>query len=218
VLVVNYVDKSPGMLGRLNELVEQVNESLAISGIDEVAVLDLRGDESVKLLSFVKHMVALKGVELFNTVSDEVKCFPIPGEYGVHYDFYRTPYDWRLEVMHFTERTGVSPLHRMYWPNHMGSAEMPVVHLSFKCYDERDYFACLERLGADGYVCGQYCESTYGRFSYWMLEEGVLAENQVWLKPRVNLREQRRASAEASRAQVATAVAAAEAALREGSE
>jgi hypothetical protein len=204
VLTVNYSQTSPGMLERLNQLVREVSTELTLadSPIDEVSVLDTRSSgDTASRLAFTKHMVGQPGVELFNTARDEVQCFPIPARYSVDYDFYRTPYSWRLEVMRFNESTGVSPLHRTYLPTtRRQGSDMHVVHLSFKCIDEDEYEKCLLLLASDGYACAQQCESTYGRFSYWTTIEktGPLRKHGVWLKPRVNLQAQRKAAVDRS--------------------
>jgi hypothetical protein len=62
-----------------------------------------------------------------------------------------------------------------------------VVHASFKVPDEDVYRLTLAHLQSQGWMCGPYCESSYGLFSYWRHPSDI--ESVLWLKPRVNLRD-----------------------------
>jgi hypothetical protein len=142
----------------------------------------------------------------FNRSEDRVR-YALPngdaGEYGVHYDFlqpYGEPY--RLEVMHLL--AGSSPAHHRYlraWSYGLGDNDQngQVVHVSYKpprgfvanaAGRAEDYDAELERLEALGFVLVQANHSTYGAFSYYEHTDPAVLPAGVYLKPRVNLRDE----------------------------
>ena len=150
--------------------------------VDEVAIM-FRDPDALR--HWVEAAVRVPGVTLFNTAHDRVVTSPIPGQYDVHYWFLTVPEEyggWRIEAMY--AHPG-SPLHDSLL-RRMLDQEALVVHASFKCADEEEYGSANSVLARNGYALAQRCDSTYGRFSYWRLDE---EEYTVFLKPRVNLRD-----------------------------
>lgn len=146
--------------------------------------------------ALIRRLIETPGYEYFNSAKDTVDTWPFNTTYRVRYHFVRTPAGYRLEIMHpqyDTNGNGFSPLHAAMWrPNgspaeHQSPQFYPVVHVSYKLVDRKAYTEERELLQVAGATLGQACKSTYGMFSYWLPPE---AEALVWLKPRVNLRDQ----------------------------
>lgn len=159
-----------------------------VQGIDEVAfsMPDRKG-----LFEFIEFLVPHKGFDVFNMSRDHVKTAPFGVEYDVEYWFLTTPIpNVRLELM---LSPGGSPLHdairRLIGP--FGPLVVPV-HLSFKCENERGYASAVKMLAGSGLRRVQDCEASYGRYSYW-LPYGLNPSEEMYLKPRVNLRDPKEA-------------------------
>jgi hypothetical protein len=171
---------------------QQAQEALrgmfgADAHIDEMAVMFRDPGE---LRNFVEAAVRVPGVTLFNTAHDSVSTQPIPGRYDVHYWFLSMPQEngeqpWRLEVMF--AHPG-SPLHDSLRRQMTRETPLMLVHASFKCPDEEAYASAVHTLARNNYEMLQRCESTYGRFSYWLTDE--VTDQGLLLKPRINLRDQ----------------------------
>lgn len=141
-------------------------------------------------------LVREPGYEYFNSARGRVTTYPFYTKYAVRYHFVRTPRGYRLEIMHPSgERgAGFSPLHAAMWrpngypENHVDPSSYPVVHISYKVPngDDNSYLREKEWLGRVADM-GQDCTSEYGQFSYWL---PPCADYLVWLKPRVNLRDE----------------------------
>jgi hypothetical protein len=149
--------------------------------IDEMALVSRSAEW---LMSFLKQLVSIEGYELFNRADDIVETFPICSNYVVEYWFLRTPFDYRLELMRILN--GHSPVHHAIFNNDDEDPLAINVHASFKVPDLDAYTEAQAVLRKSGMECAQKCESTYGRFSYF-INEDVLPN--WYLKPRVNLRD-----------------------------
>jgi hypothetical protein len=145
--------------------------------------------------ALIEKLVERPGFEYFNSATDTVDTWPFNTTYRVRYHFVRTTRSYRLEIMHpqyATNGNGFSPLHSAMWrPNgvpaeHQDPNFFPMVHVSYKVADDVAYRQECELLALAGAVVGQKCKSTYGHFSYWLPPD---AQDLVWLKPRVNLRD-----------------------------
>lgn len=160
--------------------------------IDEMALMFTSPSWALRWISSA---VRVPGVNLFNTAHDTVETRPVPSTYNVHYWFLSSPFPegyepgeerWRIECMYAHEG---SPLHETY-SRKMHGKDVAAIHASFKCPDEEAYAVAVKTLGDNGYEAAQFCESTYGRFSYWAPAEHGLADGSgLYLKPRVNLRD-----------------------------
>lgn len=111
---------------------------------------------------------------------------------------------------------GFSPLHAALWnegrPNmNAGAHRFPIPHLSYKPRREivrlpaqvmaeaglvasasletpgRAFAREVDRLRGKGFIHAQTCQSTYGMFGYYIHQD---ADRQIYLKPRVNLRDE----------------------------
>lgn len=108
---------------------------------------------------------------------------------------------------------GFSPLHASLWENGRvpvtaGTQRFPVPHLSFKPIrrvlsntSEREaagreprlqswgqaYGAAVQHLRDKGFIHAQTCQSTYGRFGYYIHQD---VQRQIYVKPRVNMRDE----------------------------
>lgn len=140
----------------------------------------------------------------FNEASDMVYTTPFGTRYCVSYEFYHSndrPY--RLEVMMMDRDwdgyLGNSPLHdalqssadRNQAPK--TPIKYPIPHLSFKAprvfpvSNERHAYAkAVDYIKSKACIHAQSCQSTYGTFSYFIGNETM---RQIYLKPRVNLRD-----------------------------
>jgi hypothetical protein len=184
-------------LAHLRELREKASERLrAMFGvtytIDEMAVMFT---SPAHALRWISSAVRVPAVTLFNSATDVVQTSPIVSTYNVHYWFLTTPdlpetdprweysTPWRVEAMY--AHAG-SPLHDTY-RRMMKGRETLAIHASFKCPDEEAYGVAVKTLRDNGYEAAQFCESTYGRFSYWSEAEGG---GEVYLKPRLNVRDE----------------------------
>lgn len=174
---------------------EAAESALAMMGIlipvDEIAIMAFDEHQEYHLIEgAVRH-----GWRVFNAAEDAVDTYPIPGSYRVHYTFLDHPETgYRLEVMRMLE--GVSPLHNALGTQAMMNDHLtPVmVHASFKVKDLTALGNAEERLTESGsFMLAQGCRSTYGAFAYYARTENHdLADDTltVYLKPRVNLRDQ----------------------------
>lgn len=154
--------------------------------------------------------------EKFNSASDLVYTNPFGTRYFVEYSFYRHERkNYRLEVMHMGEgrmdgTAGFSPLHAALWlpngvaPNTAGYGRYPVPHLSFKPVRKelrqltiipsettlqtwgQAYGKAVAHLQEQGCIHAQSCQSTYGRFGYYLPND---AQRQLYIKPRINTRD-----------------------------
>lgn len=142
------------------------------------------------LMVFVGKAVQ-RGWVLFNQAEDNVTTRPIPGAYAVQYWFMNHPdRDYRLELMTIDE--GHSPYHASI--HHMCqrmSAPVSLAHASFKVPDEKAYAAASIALRNGGFELAQHCESTYGRFSYYIIKSDDAREERYvpTVKPRLNMRD-----------------------------
>lgn len=174
---------------------EAAESALATLGIimpvDEIAILAFDEHQEYHLIDgAVRH-----GWRVFNAAEDAVDTYPIPSSYRVHYTFLEHPETgYRLEVMRLLE--GVSPLHgslaAQALENEHGTPIM--VHASFKVKDLTALGEVEARLLDSGsFMLAQGCRSTYGAFAYYARTQNHdLGSNDltVYLKPRVNLRDQ----------------------------
>lgn len=165
----------------------------AAYSIDEMAVMCT---DEVWAMKWATNAVRVPGITMFNSAVDHVTTRPVRSEYDVHYMFLNAPEmhwaptAWRMEVMY--PHPG-SPLHDTLLQDMRGS-DVSVVHASFKCASEEDYALAVHTLGSGGYEAAQLCQSTYGRFSYWVSRDADDVAPRPYLKPRVNLRDQENAS------------------------
>jgi hypothetical protein len=155
--------------------------------IDEVAVML---PSQLDALQWVSEAVKNDGVTLFNKAEDDVRTYPFDTQYDVNYYFLSTPHDFRVEAMALGN--GISPLHEAMRPGrrYRDKVMYPVpVHYSFKTESEDQYRHVMNWLDAAHFHHAQSCQSTYGRFSYWLAEgeDGQIPD--MYLKPRVNLRD-----------------------------
>lgn len=159
--------------------------------IDEASVLvPLEAEADIH-----EYLVDTNGWERFNTASDTVFTNPFSTRYRVHYAFYRHPaVPYRMEVMVLGDE-GFSPLHQAldYLRKERGGPDAYAVpHLSFKPVPRggqslhKAYAQAVDYIRSHGGIHAQTCQSTYGSFGYYI---GNDALRQVYLKPRVNLRD-----------------------------
>lgn len=136
-----------------------------------------------------------QGWEHVNSAQDVVYTNPFGTRYTVEYAFLQDPTmprPFRIEVMQIVN--GVSPLHdALLWARSANADitqyALPVPHLSYKPETgstTREFAREVDALKADGYIHAQTCQSTYGVFGYYLHQD---ATKQVYLKPRVNLRD-----------------------------
>lgn len=151
--------------------------------VDEMAVYFPNRD---LLVTFMAQAVQ-RGWRLFNFAEDNVVTRPIIGTYAVEYWFMEhEDHDYRLELMTIPE--GFSPYHAsLFEACRLHSAPASIVHASFKVPDEESYGAAVVGLRKADYELAQHCESTYGRFSYFVRYEADNARPA--LKPRLNMRD-----------------------------
>lgn len=154
--------------------------------IDEVA---LYFPNYSMLNAWVVDAVKEEGVTLFNTAGDRVHTFPFCTDYEVEYYFLKhEAMPWRVEAM--VVREGASPLHFAVQANleRAGKVLPSTVHFSFKVPTEEFYREAMYRLREAGADPAQFCDSTYGSFSYWRIED-LHQHGHLYLKPRVNKRD-----------------------------
>jgi hypothetical protein len=155
------------------------------------------------------------GWEKFNSAEDLVYTNPFGTRYFVEYHFYQSVLGkYRLEVMMMGAgwedgNRGFSPLHTALWtpngtPNEPRSdiTAYPVPHISYK--PERRtwttdggstamqkpgqaYSQAIQYLKDKACIHAMSCQSTYGRFGYYI---GNDVGRQIYVKPRVNLRDE----------------------------
>jgi hypothetical protein len=167
--------------------------------IDEAAIMVPRGEQFLDRMS--SHLNS-GGWYQFNSAVDLVAANPFGTRYVVQYHFFsNNRYPWRLEVMQMAKardgRTGFSPLHQALWypsgeePGWSDGASLPVPHLSFKPLIGKEGPRKAVRKAMDvikfgGAILVQSCQSTYGEFFYLL---PVNARRQLYIKPRINLRD-----------------------------
>jgi hypothetical protein len=151
--------------------------------IDEMAICFF---EDMQVFHFISVAVR-NGWVLFNQADDTVATAPLRSTYEVRYWFLRkegVPY--RVEAMLIVK--GHSPYHtwlRTSRAQRMGGAGR-LAHASFKVETEEEYANAAHHLTKQMTMdVWQHCQSSYGRFSYLGLEDGVMPP----IKPRVNLRD-----------------------------
>jgi hypothetical protein len=180
------------MIAMMDKSKEDYDRCLArmgfVQGIDEIALMFVNDH---CLDKFVQAAVRHEGLTHFNGAEDNVKCLPIDSSYKVRYEFFQGK-DYRIEAMAIQE--GFSAVHFSIL-NALITSDSPstIVHASFKCTEEEDYGMAVLRLREAGWEDAQRCESSYGRFSYWRpldMEHWVAQERWLYLKPRVNLRDE----------------------------
>lgn len=120
------------------------------------------------------------GADVFNAhVVDHMHRLDQPGDFDVSFEFLRVPpHPWRIEAM--CAGNGHSPLHTRQLQQFSPGC---VMHASFKCEDRDAYKAAGEALAGAGLAPAAAYQNGYGLFSYW----GPIGN--VWVKPRVNLRD-----------------------------
>lgn len=171
---------------RTHQTWQKANETVrgllgAAQGIDEMALYFPHSS----LLALYLSLAVQRDWSLFNYAEDNVTARPIPGNYAVEYWFLQhSDRPYRMELM--TIQKGFSPLHASM-NRSMNNVNSPVTlaHASFKVADEAAYGAAVLALRKAGYDLAQHCESSYGRFSYFLDGEPPF----VALKPRINLRD-----------------------------
>jgi hypothetical protein len=151
--------------------------------IDEIALMF---DYRARVGDFIMDAVEGDGVKLFNHAFDKVSTWPFNTRYEVEYFFLETRSTMRVECMAIKD--GLSPLHSAVASHMTDLSPMSVVHMSFKVADMDEFETVQTKL--DEYsdaTLVQFCTSTYGAFAYWHL---IGETSGVYLKPRVNLRDQ----------------------------
>lgn len=175
-------------LHRVHDKWEMANEEVrgmfgTTHDVDEMA---LYFPERELLTVFLTGAVR-RGWTMFNYAEDNVVTRPISGAYEVEYWFLRSPdFSYRLELMVLGE--GFSPYHgSLHYGCKQMNAPISLAHASFKVPGEPEYAAVGVALRNAGLELAQHCESSYGRFSYYVAEyeRGLPA-----LKPRMNTRDQ----------------------------
>lgn len=138
----------------------------------------------------------------FNNAQDVVYTNPFGTRYCVEYTFFRhvdKPY--RLEMMMIIEDDdglrGFSPLHHaLVAPttatpvSTLSATRYPIPHLSFKYPgdpSQRGYSKAIQHLQEQACIHAMTCQSSYGTFGYFIGNETM---RQIYLKPRVNLRDE----------------------------
>lgn len=151
--------------------------------VDEMAVYFPDRDLLVTFMA----QATQRGWRLFNFAEDNVTTRPIIGAYAVEYWFMEhEDHDYRLELMTIPE--GFSPYHTsLHEACVLHQAPASIVHASFKVPDEAGYGAAVVGLRKAEYELAQHCESTYGRFSYFLRYDS--GEARPALKPRLNMRD-----------------------------
>lgn len=154
--------------------------------IDEVSVFFDQFEEDL-MHAYIKEAVSEPHVKLFNHAWDHVYTDPIAGEYDVEYNFLEVrDLGMRVEVMRIDR--GTSPLHASLGTFRIPVATPHVIHYSFKVDDLEEYKEVCDQLtDSPDTIFVQGCNSTYGAFSYWRMEDELGL--QTFLKPRVNLRD-----------------------------
>jgi hypothetical protein len=174
---------------------DAAESALAVLGIimpiDEIAIMVTDEHQEYHLLEGAVR----NGWRVFNAAEDAVETYPIKSEYRVHYTFLDHPETgYRLEIMRLLD--GISPLHMALSSNAFLADHLtPVmVHASFKVKDLTQLGEIESRLTDSGsFMLAQGCRSTYGAFAYYArTESNDLGSDDltVYLKPRVNLRDQ----------------------------
>lgn len=160
-----------------------------VERVDEVAIL-CRNEQWLDRL--VMEAVRHPAVTHFNGADDHVWTEPIKACYSTRYEFFDVVgAAYRLEVMAL--RHGFSPLHYAIATDAGPDFTLGFIHASFKCQTEEEYGYAVLRLREAGWEDAQRCTSDYGTFSYWTpmdIEHWIPKERFVFLKPRVNLRDQ----------------------------
>lgn len=198
----SYDLSDPKWLAQMTTMVERLDQALAplrlgekeglVGHIDEVALM-LHEDHDYEN---VARALVRAGCQLNAVASDNVDVWPFGANYDVEYSFFQVPTQklpLRIELMRIME--GTSPLHAVYEDfgakfHSLGVPAVPVVHYSFKCWTPDAYQRITEGLKFTGAVMAQGCNSTYGRFSYWVYT-GLTGRHMTYLKPRLNLRDSR---------------------------
>jgi hypothetical protein len=172
------------MVGARDRLNELVRGALGTEhSIDEMAVCFW---DDIQVFHFISTAVR-NGWMLFNQADDKVNTYPIQSSYEVRYWFLRKEgVPFRIEAMRIVK--GHSPYHT--WLEKSRSQRMNgagrLAHASFKVATEEEYANAVHHLTRQMTLnVLQHCESTYGRFSYLNLEDGVMPP----IKPRINLRD-----------------------------
>jgi hypothetical protein len=148
--------------------------------IDEIALMF---SHQAWAQAFALDAVRGDQVEIFNSATDRVQVQPFNTHYEVEYIFLDVASDMRIEVMSINH--GFSPLHAAI-QTHLDHPGRPcVVHMSFKVPGVAEYAEVLDVLHESTGQMVQECKSDYGMFSYWHL-----VGHPVYLKPRVNLRDE----------------------------
>lgn len=155
--------------------------------VDEVAVLFETVEELEAFIPYC-HENGLEhiGSVAEDTLLDTTDGDPIGGDwFNVRFEFFRIPgRHWRIEAVTVLEGIERAPLHRSHL-DEWGSGS--IIHASWKETDFPAYQTRLLQL-AD-LPLRKYLEyrNTYGVFSYWNSPDPF----SVYLKPRVNLQDQR---------------------------
>jgi hypothetical protein len=170
---------------------QQQLSAVGIHGqIDELAVMVFTTAQEYELIE----KAVRNGWSVFNSAEDSVETYPIASNYNVHYTFLRHPAKpYRLEVMRQLE--GFSPLHITLAGRAIeaGWNKPIVVHASFKVGSVKEFGEAEAKLLDSGdLILSQGCRSTYGVFAYYAptIHADDSFDLQVYLKPRVNLRDQ----------------------------
>jgi hypothetical protein len=159
------------------------NEAGFVANIDEVAMMFSKHEA---MLHWVQNAVeAHPEVNLFNVAHDNVRTGPIDSGYRVKYNFLSTGTLLRVEAMHIVD--GFSPLHHaMMGGTEPGTNWVGEVHYSFKCHSRDEYMEATEALSSvAGWPMAMRCESSYGRFSYFLPD----GDRTAYVKPRLNVRD-----------------------------
>lgn len=186
--------KYQSMLRRVTRSFTRVQYGLDVNtsirtDIDEMSLLFLHEKDLETFLMFAQED---RTVDHFNSVLRDtmVRQFedsPEPGmvrdpqSFDVRFEFLRLEgCTWRIEAM--CVLGGTAPLHSAALRERGDGC---VIHASFKTADEQQYRdACLGLTEATDGMAAEY-RNSYGLFSYWRVPE----IGDVWLKPRVNLRD-----------------------------
>lgn len=165
--------------------------------IDEAAILAADPWKRGKITAQLRE----EGWDKFNEAQDLVATNPFGTRYCVEYHFFQHPDKvYRLELMMLTEDNvglhGFSPLHQaLLWSIPPGLYESKetksaIPHLSFKMAGDstvKGYTRAVQHLKDQACIHAMTCQSTYGAFGYFIGNDTM---RQIYLKPRVNLRDE----------------------------
>jgi len=173
-------------IGRVDQYRKMMKTILPYD-MDEYSLLF---QDQLEMIKFVGNACKIGAVN-FNTVPKDV-MLRIGNQLGhqqfeVAFEFLTLPScNWRVECMYIL--WGPAPLHEQKFlindRDHKEDAYSGVFHMSYKLPDLDAYEDEKERLQRSFAVFKAEYQNSYGKFSYWFIDE-----NLPLAKPRVNLRD-----------------------------